>query len=99
MHGLRPTVYKNCIFESLRKVMESCWDANPEKRPTMDEVIDMLYKISKSDVAELGAEQPQGAMQRAVAKKSMKHRQGQGQEEGDTQQEDQDAGSAKLSQE
>ncbi|KAM5566766.1 serine/threonine-protein kinase STY13-like [Rosa sericea] len=45
--NLRPQIPKSCP-SSLAKVMKRCWDAEPSKRPEMDEVVTMLEAIDKS---------------------------------------------------
>ncbi|GLT77347.1 hypothetical protein SLA2020_489440 [Shorea laevis] len=45
--NLRPEIPR-CCPSSLANVMKRCWDANPEKRPEMDEVVSMLEAIDTS---------------------------------------------------
>uniref|UniRef100_A0A1J3DC52 non-specific serine/threonine protein kinase n=1 Tax=Noccaea caerulescens TaxID=107243 RepID=A0A1J3DC52_NOCCA len=45
--NLRPEIPR-CCPSSLANVMKRCWDANPEKRPEMDEVVAMLEAIDTS---------------------------------------------------
>ncbi|KAL8231577.1 hypothetical protein R6Q57_001355 [Mikania cordata] len=45
--NLRPEIPR-CCPNSLASVMKRCWDANPEKRPEMDEVVVMLEAIDTS---------------------------------------------------
>ncbi|KAG0465673.1 hypothetical protein HPP92_019837 [Vanilla planifolia] len=45
--NLRPEIPR-CCPNSLANVMKRCWDANPEKRPEMDEVVVMLEAIDTS---------------------------------------------------
>ncbi|KAG6753080.1 hypothetical protein POTOM_043124 [Populus tomentosa] len=42
--NLRPEIPR-CCPSSLANVMKRCWDANPDKRPEMDEVVSMLEAI------------------------------------------------------
>ncbi|KAI3761359.1 hypothetical protein L1987_51773 [Smallanthus sonchifolius] len=42
--NLRPDIPR-CCPSSLSNVMKQCWDANPDKRPEMDEVVTMLEAI------------------------------------------------------
>ncbi|KAI3785766.1 hypothetical protein L1987_44891 [Smallanthus sonchifolius] len=42
--NLRPEIPR-CCPSSLANVMKQCWDANPDKRPEMDEVVTMLEGI------------------------------------------------------
>ncbi|KAH7439304.1 hypothetical protein KP509_04G055000 [Ceratopteris richardii] len=44
---LRPEIPK-CCPSALATVMKRCWDANPDKRPSMDEVVQMLEAIDTS---------------------------------------------------
>ncbi|XP_031476087.1 serine/threonine-protein kinase STY13-like [Nymphaea colorata] len=45
--NLRPEVPR-CCPSSLATIMKKCWDANPDKRPDMDEVVRMLEAIDTS---------------------------------------------------
>ncbi|KAG6745998.1 hypothetical protein POTOM_050508 [Populus tomentosa] len=45
--NLRPEIPR-CCPSSLANVMKRCWDANPDKRPEMDEVVSMLEAIDVS---------------------------------------------------
>ncbi|KAK6920722.1 Serine-threonine/tyrosine-protein kinase, catalytic domain [Dillenia turbinata] len=45
--NLRPEIPR-CCPSSLANVMRRCWDANPDKRPEMDEVVSMLEAIDTS---------------------------------------------------
>ncbi|PWA46218.1 gamma-tubulin complex component 4 [Artemisia annua] len=45
--NLRPEIPR-CCPNSLATVMKRCWDANPDKRPNMDEVVAMLEPIDTS---------------------------------------------------
>ncbi|OVA15530.1 Protein kinase domain [Macleaya cordata] len=45
--NLRPEVPR-CCPSSLANIMRKCWDANPEKRPDMDEVVRLLEAIDTS---------------------------------------------------
>ncbi|CAK7328081.1 unnamed protein product [Dovyalis caffra] len=45
--NLRPEIPR-CCPSSLVNVMKRCWDANPDKRPEMEEVVSMLEAIDTS---------------------------------------------------
>ncbi|XP_057783375.1 serine/threonine-protein kinase STY13-like [Salvia miltiorrhiza] len=45
--NLRPDIPR-CCPSSLASIMKRCWDANPEKRPEMDEVVRLLESIDTS---------------------------------------------------
>lgn len=45
--NLRPEIPR-CCPSSLANVMKKCWDANPDKRPGMDEVVSLLEAIDTS---------------------------------------------------
>ncbi|GFZ04710.1 protein kinase superfamily protein [Actinidia rufa] len=45
--NLRPEIPR-CCPGSLASIMRKCWDANPEKRPEMDEVVRLLETIDTS---------------------------------------------------
>ncbi|CAI9771314.1 unnamed protein product [Fraxinus pennsylvanica] len=45
--NLRPEIPR-CCPSSLAHIMKKCWDANPEKRPDMDEVVRLLEAIDTS---------------------------------------------------
>ncbi|XVF63064.1 hypothetical protein PTKIN_Ptkin09bG0058800 [Pterospermum kingtungense] len=45
--NLRPEIPR-CCPSSLTNIMRKCWDANPEKRPEMDEVVRMLEAVDTS---------------------------------------------------
>ncbi|CAN6462831.1 unnamed protein product [Victoria cruziana] len=45
--NLRPEIPR-CCPSALATVMKKCWDANPDKRPEMDEVVRMLEAIDTS---------------------------------------------------
>ncbi|OIW18349.1 hypothetical protein TanjilG_31489 [Lupinus angustifolius] len=45
--NLRPEMPR-CCPSSLANVMKKCWDASPDKRPEMDEVVSMLEAIDTS---------------------------------------------------
>ncbi|KAH6757030.1 Protein kinase superfamily protein [Perilla frutescens var. hirtella] len=45
--NLRPDIPR-CCPSSLANVMKRCWDANPDKRPEMDEVVSMIEAIDTS---------------------------------------------------
>ncbi|GFP86543.1 serine/threonine-protein kinase ht1 [Phtheirospermum japonicum] len=46
-NNLRPSIPR-CCPSSLANIMKRCWDANPDKRPEMDEVVKMLEAIDTS---------------------------------------------------
>lgn len=46
-HNLRPEVPR-CCPHALADIMRKCWDANPDKRPAMSEVVQMLEAIDTS---------------------------------------------------
>uniref|UniRef100_A0A9I9DB12 non-specific serine/threonine protein kinase n=2 Tax=Cucumis TaxID=3655 RepID=A0A9I9DB12_CUCME len=45
--NLRPEIPR-CCPSSFANIMKRCWDANPEKRPDMDEVVKLLEAIDTS---------------------------------------------------
>lgn len=45
--NLRPEIPR-CCPSSLANVMKRCWDANPDKRPEMDEAVSMIEVIDTS---------------------------------------------------
>ncbi|KAK6913973.1 Serine-threonine/tyrosine-protein kinase, catalytic domain [Dillenia turbinata] len=45
--NLRPEIPR-CCPNSLASIMRKCWDANPDKRPDMDEVVRLLEAIDTS---------------------------------------------------
>ncbi|XP_030469967.1 serine/threonine-protein kinase STY13 [Syzygium oleosum] len=58
--NLRPEIPR-CCPSSLANVMKRCWDANPDKRPKMDEVVAMLEAIDTSKGGGMiPLDQPQG---------------------------------------
>ncbi|KAK1320865.1 Serine/threonine-protein kinase HT1 [Acorus calamus] len=58
--NLRPEIPR-CCPSSLANVMKRCWDANPDKRPEMDEVVAMLEAIDTSKGGGMiPPDQPQG---------------------------------------
>ncbi|XP_078160238.1 serine/threonine-protein kinase 52-like [Carex rostrata] len=50
--GLRPKIPRRCPTK-LAKIMKRCWDANPDNRPEMDEVVQKLENIRDSGKSEL----------------------------------------------
>lgn len=44
---MRPEIPRCCPSASVN-VMKKCWDANPERRPEMDEVVEMLESLDTS---------------------------------------------------
>ncbi|XP_047311579.1 serine/threonine-protein kinase STY13-like [Impatiens glandulifera] len=60
--NLRPEMPR-CCPSSLANVMKRCWDANPDKRPEMDEVVSMLEAIDTSKGGGMiPHDQPQGCL-------------------------------------
>ncbi|GLT47230.1 hypothetical protein SLA2020_209400 [Shorea laevis] len=58
--NLRPEIPR-CCPSSLANVMKRCWDANPEKRPEMEEVVSLLEVIDTSKGGGMiPLDQPQG---------------------------------------
>ncbi|KAK9201615.1 hypothetical protein WN944_016821 [Citrus x changshan-huyou] len=45
--NLRPDIPR-CCPSSLASIMRKCWDANPDKRPVMDEVVKLLEAVNTS---------------------------------------------------
>lgn len=45
--NLRPDIPR-CCPSSLASIMRKCWDANPDKRPDMDEVVKLLEAVNTS---------------------------------------------------
>ncbi|KAM0995639.1 hypothetical protein ACFX13_005796 [Malus domestica] len=45
--NLRPEIPR-CCPSTLASIMRKCWDANPDNRPEMEEVVKMLYAIDTS---------------------------------------------------
>ena len=45
--NLRPDIPR-CCPSSLANIMRRCWDANPDKRPEMDEVVRLLEAVDTS---------------------------------------------------
>lgn len=62
LQNLRPEIPR-CCPSSLANVMKRCWDANPDKRPEMDEVVAMLEAIDTSKGGGMiPGDQPQGCL-------------------------------------
>lgn len=60
--NLRPEIPR-CCPSSLANVMKRCWDANPDKRPEMDEVVTMLEAIDTTKGGGMiPADQQQGCL-------------------------------------
>lgn len=60
--NLRPEIPR-CCPSSLANVMKRCWDANPDKRPEMDEVVKMLENIdTNKGGGMIPLDQPQGCL-------------------------------------
>ncbi|MBA0589443.1 hypothetical protein Gorai_018190 [Gossypium raimondii] len=60
--NLRPEIPR-CCPSSLANVMKRCWDANPDRRPEMDEVVSMLEGIDTSKGGGMiPHDQPQGCL-------------------------------------
>ncbi|XP_009784564.1 serine/threonine-protein kinase 52 [Nicotiana sylvestris] len=60
--NLRPEIPR-CCPSSLANVMKRCWDANPDKRPEMDEVVSMIEAIDTSKGGGMiPADQQQGCL-------------------------------------
>ncbi|CDP12370.1 unnamed protein product [Coffea canephora] len=60
--NLRPEIPR-CCPSSLANVMKRCWDANPDKRPEMDEVVYLLEAIDTSKGGGMiPLDQPQGCL-------------------------------------
>ncbi|KAI4350706.1 hypothetical protein L6164_005136 [Bauhinia variegata] len=60
--NLRPEIPR-CCPSSLANVMKRCWDANPDKRPEMDEVVSMIEAIDTSKGGGMiPHDQPQGCL-------------------------------------
>ncbi|KAJ0785512.1 putative dual-specificity kinase TKL-Pl-4 family [Helianthus annuus] len=60
--NLRPEIPR-CCPSSLANVMKRCWDANPDKRPGMEEVVTMLEAIDTSKGGGMiPGDQPQGCL-------------------------------------
>uniref|UniRef100_A0A2P2JN97 non-specific serine/threonine protein kinase n=1 Tax=Rhizophora mucronata TaxID=61149 RepID=A0A2P2JN97_RHIMU len=60
--NLRPEIPR-CCPSSLANVMKRCWDANPDKRPEMDEVVSMIEAINTSKGGGMiPLDQPQGCL-------------------------------------
>lgn len=47
IQNLRPDIPR-CCPTSLSNIMKRCWDANPVKRPEMEEVVKMLEGVDTS---------------------------------------------------
>lgn len=60
--NLRPDIPR-CCPSSISNVMKKCWDANPDKRPEMDEVVSLLEAIDTSKGGGMiPADQAQGCL-------------------------------------
>lgn len=60
--NLRPDIPR-CCPSSLANVMKRCWDANPDRRPEMDEVVTMIEAIDTSKGGGMiPGDQPQGCL-------------------------------------
>ncbi|KAJ6810455.1 serine/threonine-protein kinase HT1-like [Iris pallida] len=60
--NLRPEIPR-CCPSSLANVMKRCWDAHPDKRPEMDEVVKMLEAIDTSKGGGMiPVDQPKGCL-------------------------------------
>lgn len=46
--GLRPTIPSHCPAP-LREIIQDCWHDDPEKRPTMENVLDRLLHIAEKE--------------------------------------------------
>ncbi|KAK4874123.1 hypothetical protein RN001_013483 [Aquatica leii] len=44
--GMRPPLIRNCP-PPLEKIMKDCWDEDPSKRPSMEEVVEMMTSIAR----------------------------------------------------
>lgn len=47
MQNLRPEIPR-CCLTAFANIMRKCWDAKPENRPEMDEVVKMLEAVDTS---------------------------------------------------
>lgn len=47
LQSLRPEIPR-CCPSSLASIMRKCWDAHPERRPDMDEVVRLLEAVDTS---------------------------------------------------
>ena len=54
--GKRPE-FKTPIPESYKKLIEACWDQEPENRPTFDEIVNQLTHDPKYIIAEISTEE------------------------------------------
>ena len=46
LQKLRPEIPRSCP-KSIADLMQRCWDADPNKRPEMEEVVSMLEEIEQ----------------------------------------------------
>lgn len=47
MQNMRPEIPR-CCPSAMANIMKKCWDAKPDKRPEMDEVVRMLESLDTS---------------------------------------------------
>jgi serine/threonine protein kinase len=51
VQGLRPTIPLDC-HPTLAKLIKACWQMNPRKRPSMDDIVDTLQDLYELEFAE-----------------------------------------------